>query len=436
MRSRHKLAALIGVVIALWGLALAVARPQPVAAAERQWVKDSAGVLTPTTMALIDRLNNVTFAKLPGHPQLAVEVRRALPASEQDIDDYKADRFAEWGVGRKGWDNGLLLVVAVKDRKYGLEVGYGLEAAVPDGSMDDIVTDSVTADLKAARYDDAVRAMVDHLSAVLADHRSAIMTPAGIKAERAAQQRSADLDRLLVEIAVLVVLVIVVWLVVRKATRTRLLVKRLNDPAEQAALPLYWGLPEAERVRFAEQLKAPMRGPLDQALLARKLTAYLYDTLGELVLRSADPLPYPWYVYGAVIKRRDAQAVVAQPDWASFLGLIEPDVAPVYTPYAAYAPGFETWAKGAHARALEQQAVWQAFISHVELKDPLDEATLALTLDAILQYQRDPSQHNATDGLPLWVGANYAGGSSGDSSSFGSGFGGGSSGGGGFSGGW
>jgi len=44
----------------------------------------------------------------------------------------------KWKLGQKGKDNGVLLVIAFKDRKYRIEVGYGLEGALPDGMVGSI----------------------------------------------------------------------------------------------------------------------------------------------------------------------------------------------------------------------------------------------------------------------------------------------------------
>ncbi len=48
------------------------------------------------------------------------------------IEEFAIDLAQKWGIGRKGQDNGVLIVVAVADRKYRIEVGYGLEGALPD----------------------------------------------------------------------------------------------------------------------------------------------------------------------------------------------------------------------------------------------------------------------------------------------------------------
>ncbi|MGV8268672.1 TPM domain-containing protein, partial [Pseudomonas aeruginosa] len=50
-----------------------------------------------------------------------------------DIEAFSDKLFQAWKLGRKAVDDGLLLVVAKDDRRMRIEVGYGLEGAVPDG---------------------------------------------------------------------------------------------------------------------------------------------------------------------------------------------------------------------------------------------------------------------------------------------------------------
>jgi len=49
------------------------------------------------------------------------------------IEEYAVALFAEWGIGKKGEDNGMLLLLALQERRARIEVGYGLEGAFPDG---------------------------------------------------------------------------------------------------------------------------------------------------------------------------------------------------------------------------------------------------------------------------------------------------------------
>jgi uncharacterized protein len=49
------------------------------------------------------------------------------------IEDFTGDLFRKWGIGKKGQDNGIMYLLAVKDHKQRIEVGYGLEPILPDG---------------------------------------------------------------------------------------------------------------------------------------------------------------------------------------------------------------------------------------------------------------------------------------------------------------
>jgi len=50
-----------------------------------------------------------------------------------DPSEYKTIVFQRWGIGQKGKDNGLLMLLAVKERDLRFETGYGLEGTLPDG---------------------------------------------------------------------------------------------------------------------------------------------------------------------------------------------------------------------------------------------------------------------------------------------------------------
>src|SRR5688572_33269944 len=49
------------------------------------------------------------------------------------IEEYANRLFADWGIGKRQRDNGVLLLVAPNDREVRIEVGYGLEGTIPDG---------------------------------------------------------------------------------------------------------------------------------------------------------------------------------------------------------------------------------------------------------------------------------------------------------------
>lgn len=91
-------------------------------------VNDFAGVLTPAQKESLEarcrQLREKTGA------ELAVVTLKSLEGEQ--IDDFAAGLFKQWGIGQKDRDNGVLLLVALDDRKARIEVGYGLEEILPD----------------------------------------------------------------------------------------------------------------------------------------------------------------------------------------------------------------------------------------------------------------------------------------------------------------
>lgn len=59
----------------------------------------------------------------------------------EDVADIAQRTFEKWKLGKKGKDNGLLMVVALKDKKYRFHTGYGLEGALPDSMLGSIGRD-------------------------------------------------------------------------------------------------------------------------------------------------------------------------------------------------------------------------------------------------------------------------------------------------------
>ena len=55
-----------------------------------------------------------------------------VPSVDDDINLAAVDVGNQWRVGKKGQDNGLIVLIAVNDRKWAIQVGYGLEGTLPD----------------------------------------------------------------------------------------------------------------------------------------------------------------------------------------------------------------------------------------------------------------------------------------------------------------
>lgn len=114
--------------------ALVQAVTPPVPAHPSQYVVDLAGVLDAGAQA---RLNTMLHdLETQTTAQMVVLTLNSLEG--EPIEDFSHQTAVKWGIGQKGKDNGVLLTVAVKDKKYRIEVGYGLEGPLPDSLVGSI----------------------------------------------------------------------------------------------------------------------------------------------------------------------------------------------------------------------------------------------------------------------------------------------------------
>src|SRR5439155_10467004 len=74
------------------------------------------------------------------------------------IESWATGLFNTWGVGKKGVDNGVLLVVAVNDHRVRIATGRGLGARLSDGQASEIVNATITPEFRAGRYPSGVLA--------------------------------------------------------------------------------------------------------------------------------------------------------------------------------------------------------------------------------------------------------------------------------------
>jgi uncharacterized protein len=126
----------------------------------RSRVTDLTGHLSVDCMASIsDRIRQLEDEK-------GSQVRVLIVGStgDESIEDYANRVFHAWKLGRKGIDDGVLLVAALHDHHDRIEVGYGLEGAIPDAVAGDILRNDVRPQFAAGNFGAGVSAAVDDLS--------------------------------------------------------------------------------------------------------------------------------------------------------------------------------------------------------------------------------------------------------------------------------
>lgn len=85
----------------------------------------------------------------------------------ETIEQYSIRVAEAWQLGRKGVDDGLLLVLAKDDRELRIEVGYGLEGAVPDAIANRVIDEIIVPRLRDGDFYGGVSAGVDQLMHVV-----------------------------------------------------------------------------------------------------------------------------------------------------------------------------------------------------------------------------------------------------------------------------
>jgi uncharacterized protein len=127
------------------------------------YVNDFAGVLDPATVEGLTRL--CTEVDQKAKAQIAVVTIKSLEGDTAE--DFANHLFQKWGVGYKGTDRGVMVLLAVGDHKYWTEVGYGLEPILPDGKVGGFGREMVPV-LREGNYSGAVSQMLSQIAEVIA----------------------------------------------------------------------------------------------------------------------------------------------------------------------------------------------------------------------------------------------------------------------------
>jgi uncharacterized protein len=147
------------------------------------YVIDLAGVLDPnaksTLTALCGELEQKTGA------QMAIVTVHSLEG--RSVEDYAVDLYKHLGFGGKKDDRGVLLLVSPDERKYRIEVGYGLEPVINDARAGDVGRAMVPF-LRTGNYNGAIQTAAWQLAKYIADDR-------GVTLSLAAPVRSAPAQR-------------------------------------------------------------------------------------------------------------------------------------------------------------------------------------------------------------------------------------------------
>lgn len=163
------------------------------------YVNDFAKILRPETVAQLE--TTLQSAAQAGHVELTIVSLSSL--QEEPIENVAVQLFEEWKIGKKGKDNGLLLLLAPNERKAKIEVGYGLEPVLPDALATRILRETLVPAFREGRYDAGILQCAD---ALLRRLRGAADGTAAPNAARGKKRSRLSLVEVVVSLAALFLL--------------------------------------------------------------------------------------------------------------------------------------------------------------------------------------------------------------------------------------
>ena len=117
------------------------------------YVNDYANLLNEETKEYIISTNK-SLCSQTGAQIVVVTV----PSLDGDsLEDYATTLFRNFGIGDKNKNNGVLLLLALEERKFRVEVGYGLEGILPDGKTGRIQDEYIIPYLKQNNWNDGIK---------------------------------------------------------------------------------------------------------------------------------------------------------------------------------------------------------------------------------------------------------------------------------------
>ena len=183
-------------------------------------VNDFAGFISSDT----ERILNGIAGEVRGRTGAEIAVVAVSSTGGEDIEEYAIDLFMDWGIGRRGEDNGLLILVAVDDRQMWIKPGYGLEGAIPDAYAHEIYYNVLRPAFQAGKQDAglvratrllAERIMIEYGQTLAYDDSAAIALERGL-AQGGGAKRRMTVSAL---ISTLFPILIIIFLITMRARR-------------------------------------------------------------------------------------------------------------------------------------------------------------------------------------------------------------------------
>jgi uncharacterized protein len=106
----------------------------------------------------------------------AIVVATIESLGDNEVNDYVNSLYKVWGIGKKGTDKGVLIFLAVKERKVRIETGYGVEGILPDGLVGDILRTQAIPYLREGNYGKGLSNAMEAVASIVAKDANVALT--------------------------------------------------------------------------------------------------------------------------------------------------------------------------------------------------------------------------------------------------------------------
>lgn len=127
------------------------------------FVSDFANVIESSTKQNIEN----KLVELESSQTVEIAVVTISSLGDENIETFAVKLFEDWGIGKKGTDNGILILVAPNDRVARIEVGYGMEGVITDLIANQIVQKVMIPEFKNGNYSQGIEKAVDSLIGII-----------------------------------------------------------------------------------------------------------------------------------------------------------------------------------------------------------------------------------------------------------------------------
>ncbi len=172
----------------------------------------------PLTGRIVDQANVISedarrviepkLAELEAKSGIQLVVATINSLEGQEIEPYANGLFRTWQLGEKAKNNGVLLLVAPKERRVRIEVGYGLEGTLTDALAKVIITNAITPRFKTGDFSDGISRGVDDIITVLTTDASEWEKRPALRLDN--QPANEPLNWVILLIVIVVVLMLIV----------------------------------------------------------------------------------------------------------------------------------------------------------------------------------------------------------------------------------